>query len=99
MKKFSISETLFTIFTLIVLIAVTYFSIIYAFDLWNKEDKFIDLTNKGLSGTLLSMVNNLFYNILGSYKVASLILFGIGIYSFYIFIMSIIGQIENFKKK
>ena len=99
MKKFSISETLFTIFTLIVLIAVTYFSIIYAFDLWNKEAKFIDLTNKGLSGTLLSMVNNLFYNILGSYKVASLILFGIGIYSFYIFIMSIIGQIENFKKK
>ena len=99
MKKFSISETLFTIFTLIVLIAVTYFSIIYAFDLWNKEVKFIDLTNKGLSGTLLSMVNNLFYNILGSYKVASLILFGTGIYSFYVFIMSIIGQIENFKKK
>jgi len=98
-KKISILGLLFWIFTLGTLLVLTYFSINSAFELWNKEAVFIDVTNRPLTSTLLAMINNLFYNFIGSYKIASIILFGLGCYSFYIFVMTIVNHYENFKKK
>ena len=100
MRK-SIFEIGFIIFTSIVLLALTYYSINGSFILWSKEPSFIDISNKSGSGTLLIIISNFLYSIFGIYanKVVSVGLFLTGFYAFIVFVLSTLGNIENFKKK
>ena len=99
--KTSIFEIIFTIFTSLVLLGVTYYAINGCFILWNKEPSFMDISNRTGSGTLLIILSNFLYSIFGIYanKLASIVLFVLGFYSFIVFVLSTISNIENFKKR
>ena len=91
----NIGSLIFVVWTTTVLFALTYYSIKFSLNIWYLEPSIISISKYGGSSSIIVIINNFLYTILGQYsnKVASIFLFILGFGSF---IISIINFITMF---
>ena len=91
----NIGSLIFVVWTTTVLFALTYYSIKFSLNIWYLEPSIMSISKYGGSSSIIVIINNFLYTILGQYsnKVASIFLFILGFGSF---IISIINFITMF---